>query len=133
MNIKQNQISTKKSLLHKLMLFFIFINLLNYCLCEDCSREKPILKKGQCVSEYCSYEEYENKICLVSNPFIKTQWLNEIHTFTLEPLSDICTVTNWQGDLFLMGQGYSEENHRNKYLYAFYKNGNGLFYDDELE
>ena len=133
MNIKQNQISTKKSLLHKLMLFFLIINLLNYCLCEDCPRDKPILKKGQCVSEYCSYEEFENKICVVSNPFIKTQWLNEIHTFTLEPLSDICTATNWQGDLFLMGQGYSEDNHRNKYLYAFYKNGNGLFYDDELE
>jgi len=133
MNIKQSQISSKKSLLNKLLLFFIFINLLNYCLCEDCPRDKPILKDGQCVSEYCTYEEYEDKLCIVSNPFIGKQWLNDFHVFSLDPISDICTATNWQGDLFLMGQGYSEENAKNKYIYAFYKNGNGLFYDDEFE
>jgi len=133
MNIKQSQISSIKSLLNKLLLFFIFINLLNYCLCEDCPRDKPISKKGKCVSEYCTYEEYENKICVVSNPFINTQWLNDFHVFSLVPISDICTATNWQGDLFLMGQGITEEVSKNKYIYAFHKNGNGLFYDDEFE
>ena len=111
----------------------IFINLINYCFCEDCPRDKPILKKGICVSEYCTYEEFENRICIVSNPFLRTQWLDEIHFFSYDRISDICTATNWQGDLFLMGQGYSEENSRDKYIYAFYKNGNGLFYDEEYE
>jgi len=118
---------------NKLYLFFVFAFLFNLCLCIDCPRDKPIFKNGTCVSEYCPYGDYEDKICVVANPFVKTQWLNNIHVFSLEPISDVCTATNWKGDLFLMGQGYFEENERTKYLYAFYKDGNGYFYDDEYE
>ena len=116
-----------------LYLIIVLTFLFNLYVCEDCPRDKPILKEGKCVSEFCPYGDYEDKICVVSNPFIKTQWLNNIHIFSLDPISDVCTATNWKGDLFLMGQGYFEENERTKYLYAFYKDGNGLFYDDEYE
>ena len=118
---------------NKFYLFFVLAFIFNLCLSIDCPRDKPILKNNTCVSEYCPYGDFEDKICVVANPFIKTQWLNNIHVFSLDPISDVCTATNWKGDLFLMGQGYSEENERTKYLYAFYKDGNGLFYDDEYE
>ena len=44
---------------------------------DVCPEEKPILKDGKCVMTYCTKEEYENKICIVSNPVVKTQWMDE--------------------------------------------------------
>ena len=44
---------------------------------DVCPEEKPILKDGKCVLTYCTKEEYENKVCNISNPVIKTQWIDE--------------------------------------------------------
>ena len=42
-----------------------------------CPVEKPISKNKKCVLEYCTKEEYENKICNISNSVIKTQWIGD--------------------------------------------------------
>ena len=44
---------------------------------NNCPKEKPISKNNNCVLEYCTKEEYENKICSISNSVIKTQWIGD--------------------------------------------------------
>ena len=48
---------------------------------EVCPENKPILKNGKCVLESCTDEEYENNICVVSNPIIKKQWIDNFPEF----------------------------------------------------
>ena len=43
----------------------------------ECPRDKPILISGNCEQEYCS----NTSQCIVTNPIIKTQWLNNIRIF----------------------------------------------------
>ena len=43
---------------------------------DICPEDKPILKNGKCSLIYCTKEEYENNICIISNPKIKTQYIN---------------------------------------------------------
>ena len=73
---------------------------------------------------YCLPKEFEDNICQISNPFIKSQWLNKIHFFLDKEITNICAISNSKGELFLMGQEFSKGN---KYIYAFSKDGNGLF------
>ena len=44
---------------------------------DVCPEEKPILKDNKCIMEHCSKEQFDNKECIVSNPIIKTQWIDE--------------------------------------------------------
>ena len=44
---------------------------------DICPEEKPILKDGKCVLKHCTKEEYENNTCIISNPVVKTQWIDE--------------------------------------------------------
>ena len=123
----------KKNLKNYIFLIFLFISFFNFAICDYCPRDKPILKDNECVSEYCPYADLEDNVCIISNPFIKVQWLNNIHVFSLDPISGVTATSNSKGDLFLMSQGYSEENSGLKYIYGFYKDGNGLFYDNNFK
>ena len=44
---------------------------------DICPEEKPILKDEKCVLKHCTKEEYENNTCIISNPIVKTQWIDE--------------------------------------------------------
>ena len=123
---------TKINKTNKIFLFFTFIFIFKFSLCDYCPRDKPILKDNICMSTYCPYADLEDNVCEISNPFIKSQWLNNIHIFALEPISGISVTSNSKGDLFLMSQGFSNENSNLKYLFAFYQDGTGLFYDKLL-
>ena len=117
-----------KSKFNKLFLLLAIISLFNYSLCKECPRDKPILKNDECLSIYCLPQEFENKNCTISNPFIKSQWLNKIHTFASEGISHICATTNSEGDLFLIAQGFTSGNSGDKYIFGFHYDGNGIFY-----
>jgi hypothetical protein len=54
--------------------------IIKFILCElnECERDKPIKKGTQCLSTYCSNSQFDSGQCIVSNPIIKTQWLNNI-------------------------------------------------------
>ena len=96
-----------------------------------CSFNKPILKNGICQSIYCTPEEFEDNTCTIYNPIVKTQWLNNFHIFAEESTSSICLANNilLNDKIILLAQsqemGYSE-----KYLFGYYNNGSGLFYDE---
>ena len=128
MEITKINIKSKgRNILNIISILFLILLLFNYSSCEDCPREKPILKDEECVSIYCNPEDFKNKRCIISNPFIQTQWLNRIRYFHHDDISHICASTNSRGELFLIAQGYTPETAGDKFIYAYSQDGNGLF------
>ena len=113
-----------------LFIFLLTISLFKYSVeDEECPRNKPILKKGECQSIYCTPEEYSQNICTIANSFIKEQWLNNLHIFNEESMSHISVSQSPKGDLFL--SSHKVENDYDKYLFGFNSEGEGLFYDEK--
>ena len=96
---------------------------------NECPRDKPILKSSKCQSIYCTPEEFNQNICVISNYYIKTQWLNNFHHFAEEYMSHISVSESPKGDLFLSSHKISDD--FDKYLYGFNSEGEGLFYNNE--
>ena len=69
----------QKKKFNNLIYIFIFLFILHIIKSEqiECPRDKPILISGNCEPEYCS----DSLQCIIANPIIKTQWLNNIRTF----------------------------------------------------
>ena len=127
---KYNYLISKKSIMNKIYFsLFVIIFYINYSSCLDCPRDKPILKNKECISIFCQPHEFENQICTISNPFIKSQWLNNIHSFDNDAISHVYATSNKNGELFLIAQGYTAGTSGDKYIYAFHQDGNGLFYN----
>ena len=95
---------------------------------EKCQRKKPILKNGECVSVYCTKEEFRTKVCEIGNSFIKTQWLNTFHLFDEDDTSYIAATDSDKGDVFLLAQR-KDNTLSKKFIYGFKSNGNGYFYN----
>ena len=68
-----------KNKFNNLFYIFIFLFILHIIKSEqiECPRDKPILISGNCEPEYCS----DSSQCIIANPIIKTQWLNNIRIF----------------------------------------------------
>ena len=73
-DIYEKKIYFKYFFLFKLFCIQILFNPISS---GDCSRERPILKEGECIY-YCEEEEFNNKLCTINNTIFKTQWLNNI-------------------------------------------------------
>ena len=90
---------------------------------EECPRETPIKKGGQCVLEFCSKFDYDEKICTVSNSIIKRQWLNDIKVIStssdpnMNPNAAVDGVEN-----MLLG---ADVNKNSKIFFSLEKDGNG--------
>ena len=71
-------INGRKNKFSNLFYIFIFLFILHINKSEqmECPRDKPILISGNCEPEYCS----DTSQCIIANPIIKTQWLNNIRT-----------------------------------------------------
>ena len=117
----------RKNLINKMFFLVLIIFFINNSLCEECPRNKPILKDNKCSSLYCTSEEFEKGICIISNSFIKSQWLNNIHSFLPTGISHVWATSDSKGDVFLISQGFTAGNAGDKYIYAFQKDGNGYF------
>ena len=131
MNILQSKNIFKSKIIsfsHQIYLLFLIIILINYSKSE-CPKDKPILKYEKCQNIYCGPKEFETNICSIDNLYAKTQWLNNIHFFDTSGISNVCATSNSWGDLFLIAQSYNSDT-ENKYIYAFEKTGNGLFYNE---
>ena len=111
--------------------FFLLSISFNILLSEDCPRDKPIFKSNECKSIYCTPEELSSNECIISNKYIKIQWLNNFHIFQEKNMQHISVTENYKGELFLSSQKISDD--YDKYLMAFNKEGEGLFYDKDKD
>ena len=98
----------------------------------NCPKNKPILKDGKCQLIYCTEDELKNGVCKIYNSIIKTQWLNNFHIFSKLNTSSISIANDIISDekiLFFAQNIDKNKEYIEKYLYGFYKNGTGLFYN----
>ena len=59
----------------------IFLQIVKVIL-NKCDRNKPIkLEDGSCDLRYCTHEDYNLGKCVIDNPIVKTQYLNDIIIF----------------------------------------------------
>ena len=98
----------------------------------ECPMDKPIIKDRKCSSIYCTDSEYKFETCIIYNQIIKDQWLNKTHIFSELPTSSISiaddTIENQKIILFAQNMN-REKGFIEKYMYGFYKNGTGIFYN----
>jgi hypothetical protein len=98
-----------------------------YSLFLECNRDLPILKNNECVSTYCTEEEYKTEVCIINEPITKTTWINNI--ITIENTNgDIHFSINYAKDMLIIGSTLS--NNKDSIYYGFYYNtqNSKLFY-----
>jgi len=120
--------NSPKYFIHLFFLLFICFNIL---LSEECPRDKPLFKSNECTSVYCTSEELSSNECIISNKYIKIQWINNFHIFQEKNMQHISVSENYKGELFLSSQKISDD--YDKYLMAFNNEGEGLFYDKDQD
>ena len=105
-----------------LLLFFIF-----YCLTEDCPKDAPIkYNDGECQLLYCTEEEFEKKICTISNQLTKTQWLNNMLIYDKKLDNENLGVTIHNNQLFFSFYNYNNDNTNSIFLYSINNDNNEL-------
>ena len=65
-------------------LFCIILILIFQNVCSEttfCPSATPILRSGICSLEFCTEQEYSEKVCEIANPKVETQWINNFITF----------------------------------------------------
>jgi len=91
---------------------------------DNCPEDKPVAKNNNCDLTYCTTEEYENKICNISNPVIKKQWIDDFPYVIHKGESIYSTLgRNDEGDLFFeanIGNPFSDRK-----IYTLKNNGRG--------
>ena len=93
---------------------------------DFCPEDKPILKNGKCILQNCTEEEYEKKICILSNKIIKTQLITYFPQISVntQPLYSTIGQLNDEQILFEsnIGSPYTERN-----IYYLDENARGYY------
>ena len=125
-------VKVKYAIKQLLKLNFFIISLYFYLLItpvkNECNISTPILKSdGTCVLDYCSDEDYEQEICIISNEIIKTQWLTNIIKIGDKDCRYVNFATYSNGSMIVETTAYPG----NKYRYFYGLKSNGLpFFDN---
>ena len=111
-----------------LLKHILIINILANVLSE-CDRDKPILKNGECVSTYCTEEQFKTGECVINEPITKKQWLTSIIKFekTNGDISLILEETQKASLIFSSGSSDNKE----KIYFAIDSSNNYIFQKDE--
>ena len=90
-----------KNKYHIKLTFFkiiIFSRFFFYTLFLECNKDSPILKNNECVSTYCTEEQFITGECIINEPITKQKWIN-----------NIIIVENTNGDIYLSIQTNSRK------------------------
>ena len=116
----------EQQLYKKYISLIIFLQLINYIL-NECPLDSPLLKKGTCVST-CTENEFESKICEISNTQIKTQWINNIITIGDKNYKYINLVSFSNEDMIAVSASTGSNKRK---FYGIKKNGRYYFKNNE--
>ena len=104
-----------------------FINLIEYCK-SSCPKDSPFLKDEVCLS-YCTSEEINNKICIIDNEIMKTQFINKINYLSGNGYNYLNMAVTKNQDLLVLISSYPESNDR--ILFGLTNEGRGYFNEDK--
>ena len=118
---------------HKYLIFFFKIVILlikiKEFFFESCDYDTPLYKGSSCIEGYCTPEQIENKVCIINNEIIETQWFNNILPVSTENYSYIDITTMLNGDLLIETSSYPRTQQRE--FYGLKKNGRPYFKNKE--
>ena len=89
----------------------IFYGLFNYLLFLECNKDSPILKNNECVSTYCTEEQFKTGECIINEPLTKKKWMTSIIIFG-NTNGDIYLSINYEANKFLFGTTLSNKKDR---------------------
>ena len=109
---------------------FVLLNIIisiNLIICEskECQRELPIKIGEECFSLNCSKLQFEIGECIISNPIIRTQWLNNIILVGEKDFRYISFTTTSSGEMILTTSSYPVN--RNRIYFAINSIGEPIF------
>ena len=104
--------------------------LINPIITQNCERELPILKDGNCVLDYCTKQEFKDKVCVIDNQIVKTQWLNDIIWIGNQNFIYINFANNSNGDMIVETTSYPSSEKR--IFYGINRDGNPFFKDNNF-
>jgi hypothetical protein len=100
---------------------------------NECQRNIPIkLKNGSCVLKYCNPEEYNSKECIIDNPIVKTQYLNDIIIFGEVDFMYIDFLTFSSKEMIVVTSSSKSENEK-RIFYGLKENGEYYFKKDNSD
>ena len=95
----------------------------------SCNKTHPILKNDECLSIYCSEEEFNSSICIINNEIIKTQWLTNIMAISGTDYRHIHPFLTSKEDLIIQTTSLLGTSERN--FYGITREGRYYFTDSE--
>ena len=118
--------SSKKFLLLVQNIVF-FVDLIEYCK-SSCPKDSPFLKDEVCLS-CCTNDEINNKICIIDNEIMKTQFINKINYLSGNGYNYLNMAVTKNQDLLVLISSYPESNDR--ILFGLTNEGRGYFNEDK--
>ena len=107
---------------------FIIIFLINETK-NDCDKYIPILKDNTCQNIYCDEAQFQNGECIISNPIIRTQWLNNIICTKKEYTLNILSIQMPNKDIIFVNSIYTDniETFADPLIYGLKSSGENYF------
>ena len=112
-----------------LHVLFIWFQTFKYCKL-NCLKNAPFLIQGHC-AESCSAEDLNNKLCIVENEIIKTQWINKIYLIGGNGFNYINLAESENNDLFVLVSSFPKSNER--ILFGLTNKGEGYFSSQKIK
>jgi hypothetical protein len=126
MKIKMEKKIKYYSLIKIISLFYLISPIIT----QNCARELPILKNGNCVLDYCTKQEFKDKVCVIDNQIVKTQWLNDIIWIGDLNFRYVNLANNSNGDMVVETTSLPASEKR--LFYGITKDGNPFFKDNNF-
>ena len=104
-----------------------FINLIEYCK-SSCPKDSPFLKDEICLS-YCTLDEINNKICIIDNEIMRTQFINKINYLSGNGYNYVNMAVTQNQDLLVLISSFPESNYR--IIFGITNEGRGYFNEDK--
>ena len=121
---KKSNVSKINNFLIVFTLFILIKQIRN-----ECPKDAPILKDGNCLVQYCTAEEFKKRKCIINNAIIKTQWLNNIITISDNNYRYVNIATYSNRDMII--ETTSDQYNSKRMFYGIKSNGRPFF--DYLE
>ena len=111
----------------KIIIYQFFLLKLVFSEDNECSREAPIKKRTQCLSQSCTQEQFDLGECIISNSIVKTQWLNNIIIIGDRDFRYINFMTTSKGEIIIYNVAYPSKNYR--IFFGMNSKGDPIFKD----